>query len=199
LWQDYKAHVAEQLKTHQRQQPTIQHNEPDSSYPVWEGIDKNAVAEQYAKKDLVQYSENGNVFVIAEQLFGKKIPVAVLAIASVAIILLLTGMFYYRNMRSDAYNPGTVAILGYCLFMVSDLFSPVYRHQYYTVQWLFPVLIAAAGYTSQQKRLFFVLACGLFLNIINTAYLKMEHTIGEYLLLLALLGVCFNRKTMPAK
>lgn len=193
LWIDYKAHIAEQVKAHQQLGPAMQHNAPDPQFNPWEGIDKNELSNLQSQHPVYVYSENGNVFFIVEKLFHIKMTVAALSFLSFIIILLITGLFYYRN-RNSGFNWQNVAILGFCLFMIADLFSPVFRHQYYTVQWIFPLLLAAATYTPSQKRLFFLLACGLVLNITNIASFKMEHTIGEYLLLLTFLLLSFTYK-----
>lgn len=78
--------------------------------------------------------------------------------------------------------------------MINDLFSPIHRYQYYTVQWFCVLLLAAAGYQRQYQAIYVALATGLLLNIINTPYLKMEHTMGEYIWLLALLLLVFRYK-----
>jgi len=82
-----------------------------------------------------------------------------------------------------------MAIFGFCLYMIADLFSPIYRHQYYTVQWIFPLLLAAVNWSPQRKRWYGVLLIGLLLSIIHLPFVKMGNTIGEYLILLALLAI----------
>jgi hypothetical protein len=78
--------------------------------------------------------------------------------------------------------------------MLVDLFSPVYRHQYYGVQWLFPLLLAASVYKPANRGFYVALLTGLLLNVINTGFIKMEHSLGEYLILITLLWLSLNRK-----
>jgi hypothetical protein len=195
LWQDYKLHIDEQVKAHQKLGPAMQINTADPKFAKWEGIDTLEIARLYIERPVHEYSENGNVFFIVEKIFHTTIPVRILYVLALTSMAIMTALFYIRHRRrQNGYHWPSIALLGFCLFMTADLFSPVYRHQYYTVQWIFPVLLAAATYTPSQKRLFFLLACGVLLNIINIAFLKMEHTIGEYILLAALLMLSFSRK-----
>jgi hypothetical protein len=61
------------------------------------------------------------------------------------------------------------------------------------VQWLFPLLIAATVYNPAHKWLYGGLLAGLLLNILNTDFIKMEHTIGEYLILVILLYMSLTK------
>jgi len=199
LWLDYKSHIDEQVKAHQRLNPTLQHNQPDPKFANWEGVDTVALAQLYKERPLHEYSENGNVFFIVDKIFHVTIPVRILYVLALTSILIMIAIFYTRHRRIWNFDWKQLAILGFCLYMTVDLFSPVYRHQYYTVQWIFPVLLAATFYSPSQKRMFFLLACGLLLNIVNIAFLKMEHTIGEYLLLITLLMLSFSPKPAAAR
>jgi hypothetical protein len=116
---------------------------------------------------------------------------------SLCLILGVLGAFFLRHRGAGEYTLPQVAILGYCLYMISDLFSPITRWQYYTVQWLFPLLLAAAVYDRRDKWAFLLLMTGLGLNIINIDRIGIEHSLGEYLMLAALISLSFTRK--PAK
>ncbi|HEX9513105.1 MAG TPA: glycosyltransferase 87 family protein [Puia sp.] len=135
LWQDYRLSMVEHLKEHQNLHPAIRRNDPDPHYPRWEGVDVAAQDSAEAKHPVNIHSENGNIFVIVRNIFHRKISPALLFILSLCSIFLLTALFYFQGVRKGNYAPAAVAILGYCLYMISDLFSPVYRHQYYTLQY----------------------------------------------------------------
>jgi hypothetical protein len=90
-----------------------------------------------------------------------------------------------RNGSSDWLG---LAILGFCLYMVSDLFSPIYRRQYYTLQWIGPILLFAGMYTPYLRRSYLLLVAALLLNIVHLGFIKMGNTIGEYLILAVLLA-----------
>jgi hypothetical protein len=57
------------------------------------------------------------------------------------------------------------------------------------VQWIFPLLVAAATYSGRQKGWYALLLAGVLLNCIHLSFIKMENTIGEYLILSALLAI----------
>ncbi|MDP4149282.1 MAG: glycosyltransferase 87 family protein [Bacteroidota bacterium] len=197
LWVDYREGVTEQIKMHQHLHPALQQNEPDPHLAVFEGIDQRAVAELEARQPLSLFSENGNVFVLVEKLFHRRLSLTMMSVAAGTLILLLTGLYFLR-LRHSPPGPSTpgppastlqhAAIMGFCLYMVSDLFSPVYRHQYYTVQWICPLLIAAALFEPALRRYYILLLAGLLLNIFHADFIKMGHTLGEYLLLVTLLA-----------
>lgn len=76
--------------------------------------------------------------------------------------------------------------------MISDLCSPFYRFQYNTTQWLFPLLLAAAHYNRQYKKIYALIAAGLLLNIVEIHSIPFEHTAGEWLFFLAVLLIAFR-------
>ncbi|HEX5024086.1 MAG TPA: glycosyltransferase family 87 protein [Agriterribacter sp.] len=193
LWTEYAQGLSEQVKLHQDMGPTIQQNEKDPVFASWEGWNTAEIEKANASTSYINYSENGNVFVLARDVLGIHLSPKLLMIASFSIIFIITLVFYFWSRKSDfaIYN---LAILGVCLYMISDLFSPVYRHQYYTVQWFYPLLLAAAGYTKRYNRIYIFIISGLILNIINSPYIKMEHTLGEYIIFAALLLLAFMYK-----
>lgn len=82
--------------------------------------------------------------------------------------------------------------------MITDLFSPIFRGQYYAVQWFFPLLMLAAYWTKSEWWLCGLAVTALFLSIINTALIKMEHSIAEYLFLATFILFALKRKISPA-
>jgi hypothetical protein len=190
LWMEYGQNISEQIKMHQGEYLPLQNNEKDPHFTSWEGWNMKQVQKENAAKPFIVYSENGNVFVLARELLGVKLSVAFLTAASFSIIFLILILFYFFRRPSgfDIYN---LAILGFCLYMLSDLFSPVYRHQYYTVQWFFPLFLAATGFVKKYKLIYIAMATGIVLNITNLPFIKMEHTIGEYIIFASLLLLAF--------
>jgi Na+-transporting methylmalonyl-CoA/oxaloacetate decarboxylase beta subunit len=71
--------------------------------------------------------------------------------------------------------------------MLSDLFSPLLRHQYNTLQWIFPLLLIAAVLKPGKWPVIGLLLAGMLLNIVHIPHVKMQNTMGEYLILLVLL------------
>jgi hypothetical protein len=157
----------------------------------WEGWNSDQMRKDKDLNNFTHYSENGNIFVLYYSIFKQKVPVNYLylgALFSIATLLML----YYFSMRPHFTLPD-IAILASCLYMITDLFSPIFRHQYNTVPWIFPLLIAGTLYKPSYKWIYVLLVSGILLNIINLSVLKMEHTIGEYLFLSVLLYFIFVR------
>lgn len=190
LWKDYANGLSEQLKLHQQLGVAKQINARDPKFAEWEGWNMAEVDKEFEKTSYVNYSENGNFFVLVRDGLHMKLSPRFLTISSFSLMgLLLLMFFFYR--RKTGYLLFNLVIFGFCLYMLSDLFSPIFRHQYYTVQWFFPILLAASCYSKTYKWLYFVIGLGLILNIINSPYIKMEHSIGEYIIFAALLLLAF--------
>ena len=193
LWQDYGRVVSAYTDISQGH-AALQHNDPDPQYPNWEGIDMKtaAVAEAQYNQTAKVYSENGNFFVLWLITTHHRLPVPVLGIMALAIVSLLI-LLFYRQAHGGRTDVTRTAIFGFCLYMVTDLFSPVYRHQYYTVQWIFPLLLAASLYTfrSRARWAYNLLLAGLLLSVVHLGFIKMENTIGEYLFMASLLVISF--------
>ena len=119
-------------------------------------------------------------------------------IAGFTIIVFLS-LYFFTRRKYDTLSLPNIALLAFCLYMISDFSSPIWRHQYYTVQWLFPLLVAATVYKPANKWLYGGLLFGLLLNIINTDYIKMEHTIGEYLIFGILLYMSLGKRLEDTK
>jgi hypothetical protein len=155
--------------------------------PEWEGWNKAAIDSLNKVLKPYKYSDHGNVFVVYMAITKKHMPISVMNLLSALFILVFAGICFRLRKTQKHIELPNIAIFGFCLYMISDLFSPVWRHQYYTTQWLFPLLLAAAVYQKANKRVYVLLLAGLVLNIVNSSYMKMEHTIGEYLMLFTLI------------
>ncbi|HEY4061418.1 MAG TPA: hypothetical protein VGM30_05935 [Puia sp.] len=201
LWQDYNRQISGWIKVCQ-EIPTAQpvyYNGPAPRYNNWEGIDMQKAGEVNKTMPKI-YSENGNVFVLFKLLFHRNLSTLTLALATLGICAFCLLLFYLRNRPPVYPDLAPTAIFGFCLYMVSDLFSPFYRHQYYTVQWIFPLLLAASIFQPRRKALYIILLAGLGLNCIHLPFLKMQNTIGEYGILAALLMLStFSGRPEPQK
>jgi hypothetical protein len=186
LWQKYSMMIDEQIKIHQH--IPYQHVvvEADPKYPQWEGINMPLEQLLWDQESDKFYSEQGNVFVIYQHLFGRSLPVSILT----AIFLAVTGgllFFFWRSHPLRELSLERITLFGYCLYMLSDLFSPLLRHQYNTLQWIFPLLLIAAVLKPGKWPVIGLLLAGMLLNIVHIPHVKMQNTMGEYLILLVLL------------
>jgi hypothetical protein len=190
LWIEYKQCLSEHIKYHQDTGPALQQNEKDPEFDSWEGWNRREIQEARAGIQDAFHSEHGNVSSVVRKGLGIKLSPAFLIMASLLLIFVFTLLFYFMHRRSG-FHVYDLAILGFCLYMISDLFSPIVRLQYYTVQWIFPLLLAATGFEKKYKWIYVFLALGLILNILNIPSVIMERTLGEYTIFAALLFLAF--------
>lgn len=212
LWGDYERMLSAQVRIHQALDVPTRGVVTDPGYGQWEGINSDTVQARIARDPVRIYSENGNLFVLYEKVIGRRMPlwmlgaVGFLGVAGVAALFVwrrragMSGGFAKRGVGP----PVQTAIVGFCLYMVSDLCSPVYRHQYYTVQWLMPLLLAASIFRGRLWGWYVGLLAALLLNILHVPGLRMSNTLGEYGFLVCLLAIALDpgaakrRKVAPA-
>jgi hypothetical protein len=194
LWQQYFAAVNGHISIHQGEPYEKIAAEPNPGYAFWEGITWKNANKLDSTSAIMPQSENGNFFVLVKLLLHKKIGAKALFIISSLLIAALFFLFLWRSRKTVIYPGNLILIIlaGFCFYMISDLFSPVYRHQYYTLQWLFAVLLFFSVPKNKNGRIFEVMIlAGIFLNMINVSFLKMEHSMGEYLMLFTMLLFSF--------
>jgi hypothetical protein len=193
LWKEYRNAIMEHTAQHLQFNPYIPGTR-ESAYACWEGVDSVRMA---GREVGMPGNEHGNFFLLFRRLYKPGLNLYTLQAISLVLIGGLSLGFVLRHRRGVAWSLPQAAIAGYCLYMISDLFSPVYRWQYYTMQWLFPVLLAWAVYHRAHRWLYFSLLGGLVLNVLNTRCIGVEHSIGEYIMLGSLVCIAFSRQTAP--
>jgi Glycosyltransferase family 87 len=195
-WLEYRQAIAAHIKYHQS-------NDPDNGimtynpgmYKNWEGWDSGLIQKAKIDYPFQWRSETSSLGVFSKDALHMSIPVWVLSVISCVSILCLIFLFRIRQNSNHTSGIILIAIFGFCLYMISDYLSPLLRIQYYGVQWIFPLLLLAAFYDKRLKIIFLLVIAGLLLNIVNTPYLKMRHTIGELIILFTLLWLCLSPKS----
>lgn len=200
LWKNYHQGMMKQLEYHKKPEELFVRLDSIHRFAGSDGWDSAKVQNDSRHLQINKFSENGNFFVIAEKITGVRpsgnVLTLLLALATAGIVTLV----YFREFRTEAkFSLIHLYLAGTCLYMISDLLSPVFRHQYYTVQWLGGILVAAAIYSEKNRLWVHIMLLGLFLNIVNISWLKMEHTLGEYIVLFSLLMIAFKPKTSLSK
>jgi hypothetical protein len=196
LWLNYMEGIRMQVRLHQNADPKAvlaPRLLPENRQ--LEGIDFDTVDKNMAEHPITVYSENGNFFVLYRTLTHHKISLGWLNFLSLLTIVALMGFFYYSYKK----NNGTslqVLIFAFTLYMIIEIFNPVYRHQYNTVQWFPLVLVALLIPMKWTNPGLLLLALGLLLNIINVSWIPMRHTLGEFAWLASMLYLsCTNAET----
>lgn len=193
-WNNFRAAMKEQVKVHQDLQPATQSNAADPGYRAWEGWDKAQIEKDAALHPFNAQSEHGNLFVIVNRLLGIRLPVWLLTAIALLSVVLLSLLFYKKNIITLQYSLLQIALLGFCIYMISDICSPFHRFEYNTVQWLFPLLLIAAHVNKRFKYIYTAILAGLLLCILQSNALPFEHTAGEYIVFAAVLALAFVYK-----
>lgn len=194
LWRDYRSMVQEQVKIHQGLGAAIQAGAADPGYRYWEGLDMDTVRARIERDPVHIYSENGNLFVLYQKIVGRRMPLVLLGVCGVAMMGAVFWKLTAVRRRYGEVEPARLVIIGFCLYMISDLCSPIYRHAYYGVQWILPLLLAASLYQARDRRVYGWLLFCLLLTIVHLPFIRMGNTIGEYGFLFGLLAIGFAQK-----
>jgi len=194
VWEEYNKALSEQVKLHQDLGNTKQKNAILPKYNLFEGWDFEKAEQALPYAPSPANNENGNVFVLVKSKFKYKIPMELLVILPLFISSFMCIIFWYKCIRKkkDAPSISNIAIFSFCVYMIFDLWSPIYRSGlYYFCQWAFPVILVAAGYNNKYWKAYSFILIGLILNIVEIRFLRSEHSIGEYILLFGLFFYTF--------
>ena len=193
LYKNYITGMKLQIQLHQNFAPSKYIRPHIPEIMNIEGFDMNQVSEFTKAHPIKSYSESGNIFVLYWLLTNHTLSVKMLAASSMIVIVLLSFFFVYQ-IGSPAGPPGHLILFCFTLYMIAELFNPIHRHQYNTVQWFPMVLLALVLLDNRKNICFFLLVAGLLLNISNAGWLPLRHTIGEFCWLAALLILCFQTR-----
>jgi hypothetical protein len=191
LWRSYQDSIKAHIASHNNEfKKTARVVDADPKFAVWEGMMEEDMINQQKQYAFENNDEAGNLFEVVRILFGIRLQSKALLGLSIFVILVCCTVFYYlfRNTKPVTVN---LIIFGYCLYMISDLCSPIYRHQYYTVQWIMPLLLSGAYFSNKYWLLTLLVLAGLVLNILNIDSFHVEHTIGEYIWLAGFMLLSF--------
>ena len=197
-WSEYLEAVNEHTRLHQDMGPSLQHSSPMPPLSRYEGWEMRQIENDQHFAFYKPMEEHGNVFVLLNTALHVKTPVWVLTVMSLGFMFLICIVFLKKYWKTPQLNACTVALLGFYLYMASDIFSPVHRFSYNTIQWLFPLLLTAGTCSSSFKRIYIAgILIGLVLNSLPVYLFPMRHTVGEYMIYASLLGLLFTLKPEP--
>lgn len=188
LWADYKKSIAAHMKDHMSPDREERMDAYQPPYiHQWEGWHQDSIRDEMKKNYIDWKFEFSNISSIAKNIFHINLSEKTLIISLAVSWMLLVALFYYESKQAANFNIAHAAIFGFCLYMLADFFSPIRRIEYYAIQWMFPLLLCASLYNPRQKVLYILLAIGVLLEIADAPFIKMRHTLGELIILLALL------------
>jgi hypothetical protein len=198
FWTDYRKAVTEHLKFHQNlgavRQDTVYLPEMDEL----EGFKKADMARAAAFPFYVPNDANGNVFVFINHTLGVHVPLWLLSTLCVAFMAIVIFLFARTHLTKSDTNLYAVALLGFLLYMASDIFSPIHRFQYNASQWAFPLLLTASAWSPRfNKPLVSLALLGMVLNSLPFSMFPMQQSVGEYLIYLSILSLLLTYKSDP--
>lgn len=190
-WMAYRAGMQYQIVSHQNLPHSFIKVDTPPVLNSLEGLDLYEQRKKALEDPFPNHSENGNVFFVYNTLTKSHMGVAAIYVSYVCTVLLLILLFIC--MKASPTDRSLV-LFAFILYMVTELFTPVHRHQYNSVQWL-PLVLLSIPINSRLISIGCLLVfAGIVLNISNTPLIPMRHTIGEYLLLTGLLLAVFKNK-----
>lgn len=193
-WQQYLTALSEHVKLHQQLQPdpgqkaSFNHH---LDYEGWKMDETDNVARAYPYK---ASGESSNVFVWYKQVFHQRMPVNWMMTGSLVIIALLLLFYYRRVVLPHGFTVVQAGLLGICLYMISDYFSPIHRFTYNGMPWL-AALLVIGWYHRLPYAIYGLVLAALLLLSVPWRIIPMQHSIGEYLLLLATLIIVTKKHT----
>lgn len=191
-WQQYRAALGEHVKLHQQLNPTPGHKASFNhrlDYEGWKMDEADSAARAYPYK---ASGESSNFFVWYKQLFHEHMPVEWMMVGSLAVIAFLLLYYYRRIALIRGFTVVQAGLLGICLYMISDYFSPIHRFTYNGMPWL-AALLTIGWYIRLPIIIYGLLLTGLLLLSIPWHIVPMQDSIGEYLLLFTILIIATKK------
>jgi hypothetical protein len=192
FWIAYKQSLTEHVKLHQHLTPLLVNAE---ALPEIKELEGYHLGKATGLKHTAIHSENGNVFILINAVMHKKISVAYLTGLFCIVVIFLMAAFIRKNMYAEINLQETV-LLAFLLYLLTEFFSPVYRHQYYTVQFLPLLFTSMLNLKKLTEPVSILIAAGLVLNITNIAAIPMQHTLGEFCWMLAFALIIFSKNQL---
>lgn len=151
-----------------------------------EGFDIDSIRLYKMKNPVKSFSENGNFFVLYRRVVGRQLPEKWLLVGSMLSTLTILLLFYFGT-AGRGRTLEQCMLLGFVIYLVLEMFLPMHRHQYNTVQFLFPLLLAGMYIRSINLWPTILIAAGLLLNLLKWQVMPMKNTTGEVLMLAGLM------------
>jgi len=193
-WQQYRSAVNEHVKLHQHLQPDPGHKVHFTRHRIYEGWDLNqadSAARRYRYKGS---GESSNVFVWYKLFFHQRMPVSWMMAGNLLLIATLLLYYYRRVVLRNGFTVAQAGLLGICLYMIADYFSPIHRFAYNGMPWL-TALLMLGWYRRLPYSIYGLFLLALLLLILPWHIIPMQYSIGEYLLLTGTLITSTKKNT----
>lgn len=106
-------------------------------------------------------------------------------------MLILLPLFWVKKQGLEA-PVEMLLLIGYMIYNTYEFCSPITRHNYFFVQFIIPLLLLIVFL----KRIYLIpiatVAVGLYLNIAVLPSVKMEHSIGQFMICAATIYIVYR-------
>lgn len=182
VYKDYNQYIKYAVNEHQEKPLPSRTVVPNPGFRHLEGFDIDSIRLYKLKNPVRSFSENGNFFVLYRKVVGKQIPEQWLLAGSLLCTLLIL-LFFYFGTAGSGRSLEQCLLVGFVIYLVLEMFLPMHRHQYNTVQFLFPALLTAMNIRNVKLLPALLVAAGLLLNMLKWQIIPMKNTAGELLML----------------
>ncbi len=198
VWEQYQLAIKKHIEIHQGGNMKVLFEIHPYYIPDLEGFYRDDIFRNVKEHPILgDFIESGSFFILYKNVTHHPLSLNLLNAMSLFNLLFFSLLFYLYGRK---HPPGLlqILILGFLLYMLSEIWSPVTRNQYNVVQWLPMILLGMLYLTGTEKPFrqpaFLLLIAGLFLTITNFRWIPDRNTLGEVCWFFALLMICFNFK-----
>lgn len=181
VYKDYNQFIKYAVSEHQEKPLPTRTVIPNPGFRYLEGFDIDSIRLYKMKHPVKSFSENGNFFVLYRKVVGRQIPGQWLLAGSLLCTFAILLFFYFGTAGRRSLEQ--CMIIGFVIYMVLEMFLPMHRHQYNTVQFLFPILLTAMHIRNIKLLPAILISAGLLLNMLKWQIIPMKNTVGEILML----------------
>lgn len=182
VYKDYNQYIKYSVSEHQGKPLSSRTIVPNPGFRYLEGFDITAIRQEKRENPVFSLSENGNFFVLYRKVVGKQLPEQWLLAASLLCTFLIL-LFFYFGTAASKRTLEQCMLVGFVIYMVLEMFLPMHRHQYNTVQFLFPLLLTGMYIRNIKAWPMVLIGVGLLLNLLKWQVFPMKNTTGEILML----------------
>lgn len=196
-WIEYFRALEINVKFHQHMIPESK-NPVFSTAPVrtFEGINLDTQGSDYWNTELRKGSEISNFYIIYEGIFGKRIPIIAQNVLGLLICGFIMLPLIVMKKKKLTISLEMLLFIGFLVYNMYEFFTPAIRAIYHWVQFLFPLLLLIVFCRKLLVVPMFLVLAGIYLNIVIWPSVKMEHTIGEMMVVSGILWIAYRNLVM---
>jgi hypothetical protein len=143
-------------------------------------------------------SENSNLFIFYNELTGRKLSITAMTVVGLSACLLMLLPMWWMKKKKMTASLEMLLLLGFLLYNAYEFCSPITRGNYTFVQFIFPLLLLVIFIRRVYLLPIITLLAGIYLNIAVLPAVKMEHSIGQFLIMAAIFYLVY-RNLLPSR